>query len=45
MPYSRNSKQEQERAPEVRCSRERSRAAWKVIEEVWEIPLAIIIIL
>ncbi|KAK2355918.1 zinc finger (C2H2 type) family protein [Trifolium repens] len=30
---SRNSKQEQERAPEVRCSRERSRAAWKVIEE------------
>ncbi|PNY17071.1 nucleic acid binding protein [Trifolium pratense] len=30
---SRNIQQEQERAPEVHCSRERSRAAWKVIEE------------
>ncbi|CAJ2664248.1 unnamed protein product [Trifolium pratense] len=30
---SRNIQQEQERAPEVHCSRERSRGAWKVIEE------------
>ncbi|CAL5198152.1 unnamed protein product [Lathyrus oleraceus] len=30
---SRNFEQEQEDAPEVRCSRDRSRAAWKVIDQ------------
>lgn len=29
--------QEQEHAHEVHCSRERSRAAWKIIDEVWKI--------
>lgn len=32
----RNFEQEQEHAREVHCSRDRSRAAWKVIEEVWK---------
>ena len=31
----RNINQDQDGAHEVHCSRERSRAAWQIIEEVW----------